>query len=72
MKAKRSTKRNLFAELGEGMASLAASRRGAKKAMSVLREDREDVALVRRARKTGGRASSIADVRKKLGLNKCS
>ncbi len=32
-------------------------------------EDIEDVALVRRARSTGGRAQSIAEVRKSLGLS---
>lgn len=31
-------------------------------------EDREDVALAEQARKAGGRAKSIAEVRKSLGL----
>ena len=40
---------------------------------SVVRylEDREDAALAARAKKTGGRAKSIAAVRKALGLDGC-
>ena len=34
-------------------------------------EDREDAALAARAKKTGGRAKSIAAVRKALGLDGC-
>lgn len=32
-------------------------------------EDREDIALAEQARKAGGRAKSIAEVRKSLGLD---
>ncbi|MBX3660899.1 MAG: ribbon-helix-helix protein, CopG family [Burkholderiales bacterium] len=32
-------------------------------------EDREDILLAERARKAGGRAKSIAEVRKSLGLD---
>jgi RHH-type rel operon transcriptional repressor/antitoxin RelB len=60
-------------ELEKRIAELAAARGGNKSTIvrdAVIRylEDQEDIALARRAKKAGGRASSIAEVRKALGL----
>jgi RHH-type rel operon transcriptional repressor/antitoxin RelB len=62
-------------ELERRIAELAAARGGNKSTVvreAVLRylEDQEDIALARRAKKTGGRAKSIAEVRKALGLDR--
>lgn len=60
-------------ELEKRIAELAEARGGNKSTVvreAVIRylEDLEDIALARRAKKAGGRASSIAEVRKALGL----
>ena len=62
-------------ELEERIAELARAPRGNKSTVvgeAVLRylEDQEDIALARRAKKAGGRAKSIAEVRKQLGLDR--
>ncbi len=61
-------------ELEKRIAELAAARGGNKSTIvreAVIRylEDQEDIALARRAKKAGGRASPIAEVRKALGLD---
>jgi len=61
-------------ELEKRIAELAEARGGNKSTVvreAVIRylEDLEDIALVRRAKKAGGRARSIAEVRKSLGLD---
>ena len=61
-------------ELEKRIAELAAARGGNKSTVvreAVIRylEDQEDIALARRAKKAGGRAGSIAEVRKALGLD---
>lgn len=61
-------------ELEKRITELAATRGGNKSTVvreAVIRylEDQEDIALARRAKKAGGRASSIAEVRKTLGLD---
>ena len=62
-------------ELEERIAELAVARGGNKSTVvreAVLRylEDQEDIALARRAKKSGGRGKSIAEVRKALGLDR--
>lgn len=61
-------------ELEKRIAELAEARGGNKSTVvreAVIRylEDLEDIALARRAKKAGGRAKSIAEVRKSLGLD---
>jgi RHH-type rel operon transcriptional repressor/antitoxin RelB len=61
-------------ELEKRIAELAEARGGNKSTVvreAVIRylEDLEDIALARRAKKAGGRARSIAEVRKSLGLD---
>jgi RHH-type rel operon transcriptional repressor/antitoxin RelB len=61
-------------ELEKRIAELAEARGGNKSTVvreAVIRylEDLEDIALARRAKKAGGRARSIAEVRKALGLD---
>lgn len=60
-------------ELEKRIAELAEARGGNKSTVvreAVIRylEDLEDIALARRAKKAGGRARSITEVRKSLGL----
>ena len=62
-------------ELEKRIAELAAARGGNKSTIvreAVVRylEDQEDLALARRAIKAGDRGSSIAEVRKALGLDR--
>ena len=62
-------------ELEKRIAEIAAARGGNKSSVvreAVLRylDDQEDIALARRAKKAGGRAKSIAEVRKALGLDR--
>jgi RHH-type rel operon transcriptional repressor/antitoxin RelB len=59
--------------LEDRIAQLAAQRGGNKSTIvreAVLRylEDQEDLVLAQRARKAGGKAKSIAQIRKALGL----
>ena len=61
-------------DLEKRIAELAEARGGNKSTVvreAVIRylEDLEDIALARRAKKAGGRAKSIAAVRKSLGLD---
>ena len=62
-------------ELEKRIAELAAARGGNKSTIvreAVVRylEDQEDLALARRAIKAGDRGSSIAEVRKALGVDR--
>jgi len=62
-------------ELEDRIAELAAERGGNKSTIvreAVIRylEDQEDLALATRARKAGGKARSIVQVRKVLGLDR--
>ena len=61
-------------ELEDRVAKIAAAKGSNKSAVvreAVIRylEDQEDTALAQRARKAGGKAKSIAEVRKALGLD---
>ena len=60
-------------ELEKRIAELAEARGGSKSTVvreAVIRylEDLEDIALARRVKRAGGRARSIAEVKKSLGL----
>lgn len=62
-------------ELEARVAKVAAAKRSNKSAVvreAVIRylEDQEDVVLAKRARKTRGKAKTIAEVRKALGLDR--
>ena len=62
-------------ELEDRVAKLAAAKGSNKSAVvrdAVIRylEDQEDAGLAQRARATGGKAKSIAEVRKALGLDR--